>query len=181
MVDFGTGAASEYGCQATRLRRHLPLGVAGAAQLHPEAMRSPFIASGYDLQAVGRQASAQSLRGIIGLPIASLPRLLIEAVARRRHSLLQRAIQPLPFEVVERGLSLQGRQRTAGSRSLQPQSEQPEAEQQTQYRQNYGDSSFHDLDPFLFYCARWGYLSFVQIHRHSPALSATIPAGRFRL
>src|SRR5262245_20498904 len=102
-MEFGPRAA---GRQATRLRRHLPLAVTGAAQLHPEAMRSPFIVSGYDLQAIGREVGAQSLRGIIGQTVASPLRLLIEAVARRRHSLLQRAIQPLLFEVVERSLSL---------------------------------------------------------------------------
>src|SRR5262245_17331596 len=117
-------------------------------------MRSPFIASCYDLQAIGRQAGAQSLRGVIGQPVAAPLRLLIEAVARCRRSLSQRAIQTLLFEVVERGLSPQRRQRTACGRSRQPQSEQPEAEQQTKYSQNYGDTSFHDLDPFLFYCDR---------------------------
>ena len=111
MPDFGAGVL---GLQATRLHRYLPLAVTGAPQLHPEAMRASSIASGLDLQAVGLEAGAQSLDVIIGQPGVALLRLLIETVARRRHSLLQRAIQPLLFEMVDRSLSLQGRQRTAG-------------------------------------------------------------------
>jgi hypothetical protein len=107
ILDFSPGVA---GRQATRLRCHLPLAVTGAEQLHLEAMRSSFVASAYDLQVGGRQAGAQSLRGVISQPVASPFRLRIETVERRRHSPLQRAIQPLLLEMVERGLSLQGRQ-----------------------------------------------------------------------
>src|SRR5215470_1857645 len=144
MPDFGAGA---FGRQPARARRDLPLAVTGAAQLHPEAMRLRAVAFGFDLQALRREACAQSLRRIVSQPIFALFRFLIEAIGGRRDGFMQRGVKPPLFEMIERGLPLQGRQRIAGSRSRQPQSEQSESERQTKDRQSYRDSFFHELYP----------------------------------
>jgi len=85
MVNFG---AIVVGHQLARADDHPPFAVTSAAQLHPETAPSPSIAAGLDLQTVGREAGAQSLRGIVGQPFGALSRLLIEAVAGRPDSLL---------------------------------------------------------------------------------------------